>query len=134
MSFTLTSIQIIAHTSVMVGAPAVFTGASKLTQTILRPLGRSSFSTVAQQKAPKAVTVPQRFLARRMREHYRIKQTSARSVYQQKQRKFAVTTYQDRQSGRSWFWSKSHQRFWLTLLISLYIEFCNRFVKTGGQL
>ena len=130
MSLTLTSIRTIAHISVMVGAPALFVGASKFSQTIFRPLGQSTFSTVVQQKAPKSVTMPQRFLARRMREQHRIEQMSARPRYQQKPRESAVTTYRDRQSGRSWDWTRFHQTFWPGLLASLFTEFCLRFVKT----
>lgn len=84
MSSNLTSIRIIAHTSVMAGAPALFIQIFRLSQTVLRPLGRSSFPTVTQQKARTAVTAPQKFVARQVRQQYRIKQISAQSVYQQR--------------------------------------------------
>lgn len=114
-------------------ASALFMAASKLSQTLLRLSVRSSFSTVAQQKAPKAVIVPQKFLARRMREQYRIKKIRAHSVYQQKPRKLALNTYRDHQSGRPWFDFGFHKNFWPLFLIFLYEIFFDRFVKARGR-
>ncbi|KAL5447356.1 hypothetical protein PMIN06_007511 [Paraphaeosphaeria minitans] len=123
MSFTLTSIRTIAHASFMARAPALFIGLSKLSQTVLRPLGRSNFSTVAQQKAPKApkaVIVPQKFLARRVRQQYPIQQKCSRSAYQQKPRILAATTYRCCQSGRAGFWFNFNLTFWPVLFVLLY--------------
>lgn len=76
MSLLPTSFQTIARTSIKAGAPAFLVGASRLSRTIFRPPGRISFSSMAQQKAPKEVGVPQvgvphDFLVRRERQRYR---------------------------------------------------------------
>ncbi|OAL06396.1 hypothetical protein IQ06DRAFT_343609 [Phaeosphaeriaceae sp. SRC1lsM3a] len=104
----------------MARAAAPLTGAWKLSQTILRPQGQSSFSTAVQRKAPKAVVVSQKFLARRMRQQYRINQTSVQPINQQLVRKLAEAIGQDYRSGRSrfWYWLGVFEGFFYALLFT----------------
>jgi hypothetical protein len=89
--------------------------------------------------------MPRKFLARQVRQRYRIKQMSAWPVHQQKPTRLAATTYragQSGQSGRSWFlqtiWQAYQQAFWEALpeimwsllLAFMYEEFLDKSVKT----
>ncbi|KAH8707166.1 hypothetical protein GQ44DRAFT_763685 [Phaeosphaeriaceae sp. PMI808] len=125
MSLILNSSRTIAYSSIMGGAPAFLIGASKLSRTIFHPPRRSSCSKVVQQEAPKAVTVPQKTMVRRMPQRYRIEQISARPGRQQMPRKLAATTYRAGQSGRSWSWRDFYEVFWTSLFGFIYDEFCN---------
>jgi hypothetical protein len=129
MSLTMTSIRTIAHTSVMAGAPIILIAASHSSQTSLRPLGRNGFSSAVQQEAPKADNRSQKFLARRMRQHHRNEQLSARPVHPQKARKLAIKTYRGGQSSRSWDWSGGCQTVCAVLAGYIYANFFIRFVK-----
>lgn len=147
MSLTLNSIRKSAYTSLVGRAPALLIGASKLI--LFHLLGRSSFSTVAQQNAQKAVTLPQNFLARQMRQRHHTRQISVGSVYarrspatrsaaqfrrdQQMPRYLAVPTYRARQFDWSQLWQMFWEGFWAALFTFVYEEFCNRFVKTLGR-
>jgi hypothetical protein len=71
MSLPLTTIRTIAHTSVMTGVLTVLILASKLTPKLLRPLRLRSISTISHKEAPKASTVSQRFLIRRVQDRRR---------------------------------------------------------------
>lgn len=138
MSQTLASTQLLARTSVMVRTPALLIGmgTSRLSRTILYPLGRSMFATATQQKAQRGVTVPRKFLARRVQQDHRINrsnQLSSRPTYQRMPRKLAAATNRDRYSGRQSFsfWAVFHQRFWPTYFTLLFLSYWDRFVQTG---
>jgi hypothetical protein len=141
MALTSASILAIvpsAHVSVTARTPALFIRASRLSQTILRPLDRRGFSVFSQHKVLEAVAVPRKFLARRTRQHYRNEQMYARPAYQQDLRISAVRVYQRRhhngQSGRSWFWSwvwpSIQYTVWSVFLDILFGELRDGFVKS----
>jgi hypothetical protein len=133
MSLTLSSFRTVAHASIIGRAPALPTRASKLSPTIFHLLRRSISSTVVQQKVPKAVTMPQKSLAHRVRQRYRAKQISAWPVNQQKPRKLAAKNYRANWSYQSWFWQGFHETFWPFLLLHIiYQVLFNRSVKTMG--
>lgn len=58
MSFIPTSIQILAHASGVAGAPALFTGVSRFSQTIVRPIGQSRESDEFNQSLFWSLLVP----------------------------------------------------------------------------
>jgi hypothetical protein len=68
-----------------------------------------------------------------MREQYCIERTSAQPVFPKKPRKLAATTYRGRPTGRSWFWFGFDLVFWPLFLVFVYIDVCERFVKTLGR-
>ncbi|KAK3203086.1 hypothetical protein GRF29_112g188247 [Pseudopithomyces chartarum] len=107
-------------------APALFMGAPKLGQTALHPLGRETFSPVAQRKAATAVNGPQRFLARKVREQYRIEQARARSLYQQQARKLAAATHRRWKSDWSPLCLSFILVFWPLLILFFWTDLYDR--------
>lgn len=130
MSLIWTSVRTVANAAVMPRAPALLMGAPKLGQTAHHPLGPKTFSPVAQRKAATAVNGPQKFLARKVREQYRIEQARVQNLYQQQARKLAAAVYRRRESDWSPLWFSYILVFWPMLLLFSWTDLDDRFVKS----